>query len=224
MPKLKPEAQQARRDKILDAAELCFARSGFHRTTMQDIRRAAGISAGAVYVYYDSKEALIAGLCRRDRAKLAKDLEAVGKAPDLFEGLAALGRHYTVEEPAHKRALHLEIGSESTRSPAISLMMRAADRHLCDQLKALLEAAVASGKIKSTVEPAALADAMCVIGDGLMWRRAVDPEFDAVATIPTLIAMIRGLVGTVPPSVAGPASGKSPPANSKQRERRTVRS
>ena len=43
MPKLKPSTQAARREHILDAAERCFARSGFHRTTMQDICREANI-------------------------------------------------------------------------------------------------------------------------------------------------------------------------------------
>jgi TetR/AcrR family transcriptional regulator, repressor for uid operon len=65
MPKLKPETQQARRESILDAAEMCFARSGFHRSTMQDICKAAGISPGALYVYFASKEDLIAGIVDR---------------------------------------------------------------------------------------------------------------------------------------------------------------
>ncbi len=39
MPKLKPEVQHQRRERILDAAERCFARTGFHRTTMHDICR-----------------------------------------------------------------------------------------------------------------------------------------------------------------------------------------
>jgi len=55
MPKLKPEVQTARREHILDAAETCFARAGFHRTTMHDICKEASVSPGALYVYFDSK-------------------------------------------------------------------------------------------------------------------------------------------------------------------------
>ena len=47
MPKLKPDTQRARREHILDAAEICFASNGFHRTTMHDICRQAGVSPGA---------------------------------------------------------------------------------------------------------------------------------------------------------------------------------
>ena len=65
--------------RILDAAESCFASSGFHSTTMQDICKAAGISAGALYVYFASKEALIAGLTARDRAQILGNV-AYGEA------------------------------------------------------------------------------------------------------------------------------------------------
>ena len=77
MPKLKSETQNARREHILDAAERCFARTGFHRTTMQDICKMAGVSPGALYVYFDSKEALIAGITERDRAEFAEQIVAV---------------------------------------------------------------------------------------------------------------------------------------------------
>src|SRR5690348_6802608 len=118
MPKLKPETQRARREHILDAAELCFARSGFHRTTMQDICREAHVSPGALYVYFSSKEELIAGIVERDRAKLSDQLKDLAAATDLMAALERLGEHYTVEEPRHKRVLSIEIGSESTRNPA----------------------------------------------------------------------------------------------------------
>src|SRR4029453_15843619 len=116
MPKLKPDTQRARREHILEAAELCFARAGFHRTTMQDICKEAAISPGALYVYFDSKEALIAGICERDRAEFAEHFAALAAAPDFLAALAALGEEYFVNQPAHKRRMCVEIGLESTRN------------------------------------------------------------------------------------------------------------
>ena len=104
MPKLKPDIQRARRDHILDAAEQCFGRAGFHRTTMHDICSEAGVSPGALYVYFDSKEALIAGISERDRAEFAERFAKLAAAPDFLEALAALGEQYFLEEPAHKPA------------------------------------------------------------------------------------------------------------------------
>ena len=58
MPKVSDAYLAARRRQILDAAAACFARDGFHRTSMQDIVRESGISAGLVYRYFAGKEAV----------------------------------------------------------------------------------------------------------------------------------------------------------------------
>ncbi|NEY34138.1 TetR family transcriptional regulator [Streptomyces sp. PRKS01-65] len=52
----------ARRRQILDGAALCFARNGFHATSMQDVLKEAGLSAGAVYRYFSGKEELIGAI------------------------------------------------------------------------------------------------------------------------------------------------------------------
>ena len=45
-----------RRDEILAAAQRCFARSGFHGASMQDICAEAGMSPGNLYRYFPSKD------------------------------------------------------------------------------------------------------------------------------------------------------------------------
>jgi AcrR family transcriptional regulator len=62
MPKVTEEHIEARRRQILTAALRCFAREGFHRTTMQDIFREADLSPGAVYSYFKSKNKLIGAI------------------------------------------------------------------------------------------------------------------------------------------------------------------
>jgi AcrR family transcriptional regulator len=59
MPKISEEKRQARRDQILAASWRCFSRRGIHSTSMEDIIREANLSAGAVYLYYKSKDELI---------------------------------------------------------------------------------------------------------------------------------------------------------------------
>ena len=44
----------ARRKQILDAATQVFAEKGFHRATIKDIARVAGIADGTIYTYFDS--------------------------------------------------------------------------------------------------------------------------------------------------------------------------
>jgi AcrR family transcriptional regulator len=59
MPRITEERRAARRRHVLHAARLCFQREGLHATTMDDIIRASGLSAGAVYGYFKSKDELI---------------------------------------------------------------------------------------------------------------------------------------------------------------------
>ena len=197
MPKLKPDTQLARREHILDVAERCFARSGFHRTTMADICRDAQVSPGALYVYFASKEDLIAGITERDRSKLAAQLSDVAKAPDLMAALAQLGEHYTVEEPRHKQQLVIEIGCQSMREGQVGEIFRSCDKFVLEQFEALFARAKAEGKIAPSLDSKTLAQAVAVIGDGLFWRRAVDPSFDAKAIVPVVTAMIAGLLNPI---------------------------
>jgi AcrR family transcriptional regulator len=194
MPKLKPDTQRARREHILDAAERCFARAGFHRCTMHDICSEAGVSPGALYVYFPSKEALIAGIVERDRAKLAGELSQLAQAPDLLAALAKLGEHYAVDEPRHKRVLFLEIGAESTRNPAVGEIFRSVDSYCRESFEQLFARAKAEGKIAPSLDMRTLSEIIAVIGDGLFWRRAVDPKFEPETLIPAITGLVSLLL------------------------------
>jgi len=217
VPKLKPDTQHARRENILDAAERCFARTGFHRTTMQDICREATVSPGALYVYFASKEDLIAGITERDRSKLAAGLAQVAQAPDLIRALARLAEHYAVEEPRHKQQLVVEIGCHSMRDGPVGDIFRSCDTFVLAQFEALFERAHAEGKIDPGVDYRTLAQAVAVIGDGLFWRRAVDPHFDGAKIIPVVTGMLATLINPVtsPPLDPSTVPAQSKPAQTK---------
>ena len=197
MPKLTAATQAARSEHILDAAEHCFARAGFHRTTMQDICREADVSAGALYVYFKSKEALIAGIAERYRSKLAGQLAELATAPDLTTALGRLGEHYAIDEPQHKRLMCIEIGMESTRNAAVGSIYRSVDRFVLDSFEQLFERAAAEGRIRPELDARTLARTLAVLGDGLFWRRAVEPGFDAASMLPVIVGIIGGLLNPI---------------------------
>ena len=93
MPKISEEKRRERRDQILDAAWRCFQRNGLHATTMNVIIRASGLSAGAVYSYFPSKEDLIVAAITTSLSGVAALVEKVlGKQPppqDLVYEIAA---------------------------------------------------------------------------------------------------------------------------------------
>lgn len=218
MPKLKPDTQRARREHILDAAERCFAHAGFHRTTMQHICKEAGISAGALYVYFSSKEDLIAGITERDRTKLAEKLANLPDAPDLMAALAKLGEHYALEEPHYKRVLCIEIGCEATRNPAVGEIYRTVDELCRQSFSQLFAKAREDGRIEAGDDPRLLAEVVSLIGDGLFWRRAVHPDFKTEEVLPVLVRMVSALLKPVETG-SKKAADKAAPAGAKRAAR-----
>lgn len=59
MPRITDERRAANRSQIVAAARRCFSRDGFHQTSMPDIAAEAGVSVGAPYRYFASKEEII---------------------------------------------------------------------------------------------------------------------------------------------------------------------
>lgn len=198
MPKLTEEQQAHRRSHILDAAERCFARHGFHRSTMQLICKEAGISAGALYLYFPSKEALIEGMVERDRQQIMADFAAAGGATSFMGLVESLLRGCVLGQPAGKATICIEIGAEATRNPAIAETMGRFDESIRGSLLALLERAVGAGMIAPAIPLEDVVVALALLGDGLLWRRAIDPSFDAERTLPQVLSMIEGLVRPLP--------------------------
>ncbi|CAM4233061.1 TetR/AcrR family transcriptional regulator [Kibdelosporangium persicum] len=64
MPRITDRRRAANRAAIVDAARRCFARDGFHQTSMPDLVAEAGISAGAFYRYFSGKDELIREIAR----------------------------------------------------------------------------------------------------------------------------------------------------------------
>ncbi|OFX05907.1 MAG: hypothetical protein A3E78_05470 [Alphaproteobacteria bacterium RIFCSPHIGHO2_12_FULL_63_12] len=78
-PKFRRRAD-ARPDEILDAALAVFTEKGFDAARVDDIAGRAGLSKGAVYLYFDSKEALLRGLIEREVSPIAMRLKALADA------------------------------------------------------------------------------------------------------------------------------------------------
>ena len=186
--------QSDRRAEILAAAERCFARSGFHQTSMHEICVEAGMSPGNLYRYFPSKEAIIAGISERNRADAAESFAAVDQAEDFFDGLAGLARHHLVERTAEEVGLCAEIMAESRRNPEISRQYQEIERDVKARLVAMLRRAAERGEIAATSICEGAATVLMVIADGISWRRAVDPTFDAEAVLPLILQMIHSLL------------------------------
>jgi AcrR family transcriptional regulator len=186
--------QSDRRTEILDAAERCFARAGFHRASMQDICGEAAMSPGNLYRYFPSKEALIAGICERNRTDAVASFALVDSAPDFFAGLAGLARHHLVDRTDAEVGLCAEIMAESRRHPDIAKLYQGIEHDIKERIAAMLRNAAERGEIRGDLDVDAAATVLMVLGDGMSWRRSVDPAFDAEAALPLILEMIHCLL------------------------------
>lgn len=136
-----PERAATRRRQVLDAAATCFRRSGFHGASMSEISKAAGMSAGHIYNYFASKDAIIAAFVEENEARVNEIIGNIGSQPDPLQAIIDDVENSVRDnlDPDHW-ALPLEIAAESARNPAIAALSQDADRRMCVHFLAMLKA------------------------------------------------------------------------------------
>src|SRR3954469_6754230 len=125
MPQIPLDPTLDRRSQILEAAILCFARNGFHQTSMHDVSREAGISVGLIYRYFASKEAVIGALAEQHKNDLHDLLERARSAPTLLDSLEILfTAHCCEDQPQMHAAFVIDLFAEAGRNAAIAALVR----------------------------------------------------------------------------------------------------
>ena len=190
------QLQSDRRAEILAAAERCFVRSGFHQASMHEICIEAGMSPGNLYRYFPSKEALIAGIAERDRAEVGQQFASADLSQGFFAVLEGLAHHHFSERPAEKVLLCTEVMAEARRNPEIARILGAFDADVRQWLTDLMRAGVARGDIPPDVDIDGAVTMLMIIADGVWWRRALDPAFDAKALLPIFMDITRHMLGS----------------------------
>src|SRR3954471_13950628 len=164
MPKVTDEHVDARRRQILSAALRCFAREGFHRTTMQDIFREADLSPGAVYSYFTGKDELIAAIGMTivgfiaDSAALFGETLPDGRPRRPGEALVELIADYRSVEfgTAEERArIFPHLVGEQQRDPGLAAAARAGLDALRASFETLARAAQGRGELAPEIDPEA---------------------------------------------------------------------
>jgi AcrR family transcriptional regulator len=149
------------------------------------------MSPANIYRYFTSKDALIAGMTERDRARILQDFAGIHDAPDMLSALEGLARKHLIDEPCGGAVMALEIWSEAARNPAVGVMIRgiegAVHEGLCDVLLKLKQ----QGGVATGVELDTVARLIGTLVDGLFKRRALEPDFDGEWAVQTVLATTR---------------------------------
>ena len=196
MPKVTEAHLEARRQQIVDAAFACFARNGFHRTTMQDICQEAELSPGAVYHYFDSKEAIIeASIAECQRQSMAIIQGAVGKGRTLQvldELLTCLSR---LSEPDARDGIRVgvELWAEALRNPRVSEAYRRMSYDVWrEALTRIASQGQQQGEIDEDLDPEAVAQVLLSLWHGLGLQKGIDPDLDIAGYSQVVRAMYGG--------------------------------
>jgi TetR/AcrR family transcriptional regulator, transcriptional repressor of aconitase len=194
MPRVTDSYLESRRRQILDAAVACFAREGFHRTTMQDIVAETGLSAGAIYRYFPAKEDIVAAIAAEHHTREAAVLstaEAARDAGDVLRDLAhvSLGR---LADPAEKqwRRVTVQLWGEALRDERVMRIVRGGLDEPIEIIAGLLRRGQQDGSVPAGIDPVSAARVCAAIFQGLVLQQAWEPELDIDGYIGAVIALI----------------------------------
>jgi AcrR family transcriptional regulator len=177
MPKVTQEHLDARRQQIVDAARARFASHGFARTSMTDLVAASGLSVGAIYRYFSSKDEIVTAICEQSSEVLPTELtgEAVH---DFLEHIRAMARDH-----GHAR-LVAQIYAEAAISPPLATIV--------EQQLARLRASVAALLADRTAEDAnRIAEAFVAVCNGYSQQLSVRGDLDPTPFSTALMTLIE---------------------------------
>ncbi len=191
-------SESDRRDLIIGAAERAFVRHGFHAATMHQVAEEAGMSAGNLYRYFPSKEALVEGLCEAGHRERSAAFAVLIGSDDLLATLAQVMREHLLGRPRESAMLFVEMNAEAAHNPRIAAMTLAIDAGVLDGLARLVEVAKQRGQAAASLDPAFAARVIFTLVGGLMKRRALEPDFDIereqAMTLGVLKALFAGAI------------------------------
>jgi TetR/AcrR family transcriptional regulator, transcriptional repressor of aconitase len=151
MPKVTDAHRESRREQILVAAWKCFSRNGFHSTSMADVIAEAGLSAGAVYLYFRSKDEIIVAVGTQVFSGIQVRLLEFARhqpppSPAEIAGFLVEQPVLAAEAaPADLYPLLLAVWSEATRNPSLSALADEILLGLRELISGMLESWQAAG-------------------------------------------------------------------------------
>jgi AcrR family transcriptional regulator len=182
MPKISTQQRKARREQILAAALTCFSRDGFHQTTMADIVRESGLSQGTLYLYFKSKDDLIAAIADdRHRREAVVNAQAEGEQ-DPLQSILMLSRLYAerLSEPANADELRVSLQgwAEALRNARVKAGVLEGVKLARGALVRVIRRGQKRGTFRTKLDAAAASRLLIAIFQGFVLQAAWEPGQD----------------------------------------------
>jgi AcrR family transcriptional regulator len=195
MPRVPEGYFDARRDQILETASQLVAEKGFSATQMREVAEGAGLSTGAVYRYFASKEELFRAMIDRERPSEATLRKRVLGDGQPSERLAALPAQFVAlsEESEELSRKRFRGYGEAATIPYVGQMLREAVTEVIDDVEALVREGQASGDLNSSLDPRMTATAVATLRVAIDFAWLFDERFDGPRLAEALQIMVSAL-------------------------------
>lgn len=183
MPPVSQRYRDARRRQITDAARRCFARTGFHATSMHDVFVESGLSAGAVYGHFHGKDDLVSAIIDEVLSEISAALDVLPDTeapPPLREVLGQMFQ--IIDRPPHGRELArlaVQVWAEAGRSPEARARLSDYYRRMNERFTTLVQRYQRDNTLAPDVEAHHLAQVLTALGPAFLSQRALLDDVSA---------------------------------------------
>jgi AcrR family transcriptional regulator len=166
------------RERLLSAARSCFAESGFHGASVEEIATRAGFSTGALYSNFDGKEDLFLVLMEREIEEHAREIaQAVAKRPSVSERATGGARRWMtmIEREPELLLLFMEFWAYGVREPSVRPKVAERFAQVRRLLTRLIEDGAREFELELALPAEQLAIAVDALADGIARQKLADP-------------------------------------------------
>ena len=190
-----PAIALARREQILSAAAECFRRKGYHGAGMAEISKTAGMSAGHIYNYFESKEAIIESIIEKDMEEMFSIFQKFEDHPG--DVLAALLDGLNIGVQRHMDTgscvIDLDMMAEAGRNIKVATLLRETDIQARGRMRQLLTSERSALKDIDERELESRINVIFSMMAGLLLRKLLYPEL----TEETVLIALRPAMKTL---------------------------
>jgi AcrR family transcriptional regulator len=178
MPKISEERKEERREQILAGARRCFAEHGYEGATVARLEHEIGLSRGAIFNYFPSKEDLFVELAVRDSARMSELW--------VNDGLEAVVRAVVELDPAWV-SVYLELFRRVRTDTDFKERIDSRQKEIAPANRARIEEAQRTGEFRNDIEPRDLGAFVNLVLNGLALLRASDEPLPSTELVLQLL-------------------------------------
>ncbi|MBO8157585.1 MAG: TetR/AcrR family transcriptional regulator [Bacillaceae bacterium] len=182
MPKVSEEYKEKKRNQILDSAMDCFAEKGYKNTTMDDIVKQSGMSKGALYNYFKSKEDIYLSLLERNTDRtfeyFQKGFTEAETATEKLRRLLSLyyQMDHTDQDWLGRQRVYLEFWIDASMNDELRQSMMIHSEKFIHFLKEIVEEGKEKGEFRKDIDSQMISEAFWAMNDGVRLHLLVSKD------------------------------------------------